>query len=253
MFESEVAATSHEEYIQHLSELTTKIWTKARLAQRLAQEEAAHYYNRKRGIKRDIGVGDLVLRKALPRHATDIPSHLLPRCSGPYRVLRVSTRGALIKHATTGQEVKTSLRHLRRCLVRHGDERFDTSGSLKLTSDDYVIVSMQPEKESSKPKWQVAKLLYPTLDDDIWVIQWCNVPGTGPARRMDGRFKLAWFLEADSEQEVYGSNCPKGYLSATWAVKSRRFLTASFKLEKHGKLPATIKAHIKAKYESKYW
>ena len=54
--------------------------------------------------------------------------------------------------------------------------------------------------------------------------QWCNVPGTGPARRMDGRFKLAWFLEADSEQEVYGSNCPKGYLSATWAVKSRRFL-----------------------------
>ena len=138
-------------------------------------------------------------------------------------------------------------------MVRDGDNRYERTGSLKLVSDDFVTVTMQPAKESSNPKWQVAKLLHPTLDADIWVIQWCNVVGTGPTRRMDAKYKLVWFKEDDSTQEVYSSNCPVGYLSATWVVSTRRFLTPSFKLEKYGKLPATVKAAIKAKYESKFW
>ena len=82
LYEGKVAQVSHSDYINDIKELTTTIWSQARNVQRISQLEAAHYYNIKHGIKRDVGTGDLVLRRKIPANPTDVPSHLLPRCTG---------------------------------------------------------------------------------------------------------------------------------------------------------------------------
>ena len=69
MYQAELAEVSHLEYINHLKTLTTKLYTAARSAQRIAQHESAHYFNKKHGIKRDIRTDDLVLKKHLPSAA----------------------------------------------------------------------------------------------------------------------------------------------------------------------------------------
>ena len=107
LYQTELADVSHSEYMNHLNTLTTKLYLAARTAQRIAQHESAHFFNKKHGIKRDIRTGDLVLKKHLPRQPTDIPTHLLPRCSGQYRVLRISSKGAQLRHATTGKVIKS--------------------------------------------------------------------------------------------------------------------------------------------------
>ena len=115
LYEGKVAQVSHSDYINHIKELATTIWSQARNAQRISQLEAAHYYNIKHSIKRDKNTGDLVLRRKIPTNPTDVPSHLLPRCTGPYRVLKIDARGALLEHCTTGQRQRSSLHHIRQC------------------------------------------------------------------------------------------------------------------------------------------
>jgi hypothetical protein len=254
MYQAELAEVSHLEYINHLKTLTTKLYTAARSAQRIAQHESAHYFNKKHGIKRDIRTDDLVLKKHLPRQPTDIPTHLLPRCSGPYRVLQITSKGALLKHSTTGKILKSSLGHLRRCLVRRDDEEFEEEGGLKFSSGDYAIVRMFPRKRSSDPKWHVAKLLHPTPDEDAWAVQWCNVSGEGPTIRCEQSYKLAWQREdEDSSAEIYASNAPPGCVPITWVAVLSRFITHGFKLLKGGFLPPEVKAIIKSKFPAEDW
>jgi hypothetical protein len=253
LYEGNVAQVSNSEYINHIKELTTTIWSMARNAQRISQLEAAHYYNIKHGIKHDIGTGDLVLRRKIPTNPTDVPSHLLPRCTGPYRVLKISSRGALLKHCTTGQQQRSSLRHLRRCEVRRDDEEYETDGALKHAANEYVIVRMT-NRSGSASKWNVAKLLHPTPDEDGWVIQWCNTSETGPLPRLERRgYQLAWRQNHDGgSREVLAMNAEAGWEPFTWVVTLRRLLTPSFKLLKHGILPDSIKAIIRSSFESKY-
>ena len=66
LFEKKVAKTTHTEYVSHLNELTTSLYQEARSVQRIAQMEAAYYYNLKHGLTKDIKTSDLVLKKSLP-------------------------------------------------------------------------------------------------------------------------------------------------------------------------------------------
>ena len=105
----------------------------------------------------------------------------------------------MIQHDTTGKTTKTSLRHIRPCYVRQDDEEFGEDGGLKLMSDHYVIVKMKPQLTSTDPKWQLAKLLHPTPDEDAWVVQWCNLARPDQSPRMDGKFVLVWRGEDGEE------------------------------------------------------
>lgn len=252
LFEGSVADITHESYVNHVRDLTQTLWRQARNAQRIAQHEAAHYYNKRHGIKRDIGTGDLVLRKKIPRHPTDIPTHLLPRCVGPYRVLRISARGAKLQHATTGKIERSSLRHLRRCLIGQSDEDYLDDGSLKFAANDTVVVRMYPQKDSSAPRWQLARLLHPTPDEDAWVIQWINTKDSLPVRRLDRKFLLSWRREDGKGDEIFAKNAPANHIPTTWIVTIHRIMTAGFKL-KQSKIPDTAKAIIRSKFESKFW
>ena len=119
--------------------------------------EAAYYYNLKHGVIKDIKTGDLVLKKNLPTAPTDIPTHLLPRCSGPYEVLEISSMGVRLKHTATGKEVKSSLRHIRPIYLRE-DSTMSEDGGPTFASNEYVIVKMTSRGSGSDPRWQVAKL-----------------------------------------------------------------------------------------------
>ena len=253
LFEKDLADVTHTEYAKHLNELTTSLWIRARNAQRIAQIESAHYYNLKHGIKRDIRVGDLVLRKKIPTNPTDVPSHLLPRCTGPYRVLKINARGAIIEHATTGKTAKSSLRHIRPCIVRRDDAEYDEEGSLKFTAGEFAVVKMY-KSSSTTDKWQLAKLLHLTPDEDAWVVQWCNTRDADPVNRMDRRFTLVWMKEDGcGNEELLQMNAKPGWIGMQWVVTLHRFLTPSFKLKSQGKLPAPIKAIIRSKFESVNW
>jgi hypothetical protein len=251
LFEKDLADVTHTEYSQHLNQLTKTIWKQARNAQRIAQLESARYYNQKHSIKKDLRVGDLVLRQKIPTNPTDIPSHMLPRCTGPYRVLKVSARGAIIKHATTGKVDKSSLRHIRKCIVRRDDEDYEPDGKLQLRSAEYVIVRMYPQGDSG-PKWQVARLLHQTPDEDSWVVQWCNTDDDDQSVRIECSFAPAWFVNEDSDVEVYSLTKKQRYVSIEWVVTLQRVLGPSFKLVR-SKLPAPVKAIIKSRFLSKYW
>ena len=43
-----------------------------------------------------------------------MPTKLLPKCSGPWKVAKISSKGAHIKHVTTGVKKSASVRHLRK-------------------------------------------------------------------------------------------------------------------------------------------
>ena len=130
-------------------------------------------------MTKDVKTGDLVLKRNLPIIApTDNPTHLLPRCSvGPYELLEMSSMDVRLKHTPIGKEVESSLRHIRPVYLRE-DSTMNEDGGLKFASNEYVIVNIPSCRSRSDPKWQVAKLLHPNLDEDAWVVQWCSTKGT---------------------------------------------------------------------------
>ena len=91
------AELSADEYVKNLGILSTKVWQSARAAQKIAQLDSSKYYNKKHGIKKDIKTGDLVFKTEIPRNKSDTTTHLLPRCSGPFKVVQISTKGAVLK------------------------------------------------------------------------------------------------------------------------------------------------------------
>ncbi len=101
------------------------VWRDARVAQAITQEQSAAAYNKRHGIMKDITVGSKVLVSKLPTNPGDVSTHILPRCVGPYKVLRVNATGAFLKHVVTGKEIKRSLRQIRRLHERPDDDLGD--------------------------------------------------------------------------------------------------------------------------------
>lgn len=252
LFETSTAELSTTEYVKHLSELTTKVWKVATNAQRIAQEDASRYYNSRHGIKRDIRAGDMVLKRHRTTTPTGVPSHLLPRCSGPYQILRINGKGAIIKHSHTGKESRVSLRLIRRCHIRQDDSGYSETGGFQLAVNEFVIVKMDHVSEED-PKWHVAKLIHITPDEDAWTIQWCNSPGVDQPVRMERDYKPAWEDPVGAEGKEIYSNTPQPHWKP-WlhVVTLGRILTPSFRLLL-GKIPGRIKIAIKEKYKEKYW
>ena len=90
------------------------IYKKAIAARMEAQEVQADYYNEHHGVVSDIVTGDLVFCEVHNYNTSEMPTKLLPRCSGPWKVLRISSKGAYISHVTSGVKKPASLRHLKK-------------------------------------------------------------------------------------------------------------------------------------------
>jgi hypothetical protein len=252
MFESKTAELTVTEYVKHLEELTSIIWKKATNAQRIAQEDAARYYNKKHGIKRDIRAGDMVLKRHRTTTPTGVPSHVLPRCSGPYQVLKITHRGAIIKHGHTGKTTRVSLRLIRRCHIRQDDEYYGAEGEFRLTVGECAIVKMTCAS-SGDPKWNVAKLMHLTPDEDAWVIQWCNSADVDQLVRMErNAYMPAWEDPRDPGKEIYAVNGQPNWKPWEYVVNLHRIITYSFRLAS-GKIPPKIKTIIKAAFKTEYW
>ena len=101
------AEATQTEYNRHLNEILPGVYKAALACKIEAQERSAENYNQNHGSISDIMTGDLVLRENHVRNMSGVASQLLPKCDGPCKATRVSTRGAQLKHAYKGQE-KTS-------------------------------------------------------------------------------------------------------------------------------------------------
>ena len=204
VFEGNRAEVTEAEYAaEHLQEVLPKIWDAAIAARMEAQEIAAEHYNGRHGKPIDIVTGDLVFCEDHRYNATNLPTKMLPKCTGPWKVLRVTTRSAELKHVHSGIEKPANLRHLRKC---------------KLTP-------MQVEKLSNKDQWHEAEVLgqvpgamvivntpiigfnvgklVRTQDDYVsWTIQWFNIKDAGVEgkSRLTNTYLPCWIDKTSGEE-----------------------------------------------------
>ena len=213
-----MAELSADEYVKNLGILSAKVWQSARAAQKIAQLDSSKYYNKKHGIKKDIRTGDLVFKTEIPRNKSDTTTHLLPRCSGPFKVVQISTKGAVLKNLVTGKTDPISLRHIRKVHVRDGHDATGAETGIEgseYSEGDFVIVKMYPRCDQ-EPKWHVVKLMHITLAGDAWVSQWCNVVGSKASCRCESRFALSWYPDGvEGGDEVFGMSAPPAH-SPSW-------------------------------------
>ena len=242
VFDSSVAHLTPHEYSAHIKEVMQTLWKDTRMAQEIAQEESAKYYNKRHGVMRKIVVGMKVLRQKLPTNPGDVSTHILPRCSGPYRVLKISSMGTEIKHMVTGAVNKCSLRQIKPFHTRPlEDEDEDEEGQTLFTEGQLVIIRLKTASDA-KRKWQVAQLKHTTLDQDAWLIQWYNSPDT--CDMLDMKYYPAW--EKPSGVEVFQKKPKQGWTPVEWTVYKGRFISPAFTLRSNSKLPPHIRALITA-------
>jgi hypothetical protein len=73
---SAVIDTSATEFVDHTRKQMEAVWQEARVAQMIAQEESAYYYNKRHGVIRNICQGDKVFVKDLPRTPGEVSTHI---------------------------------------------------------------------------------------------------------------------------------------------------------------------------------
>jgi len=160
-----------------------------------------------------------------------------------YRVPRISSKGARLKHTTTGVTRNSTMRHLRKAYIRSDDEHYEEQGDMRLSEKQFVVVKLVGIPKTAKRKWQVAQLVHTTPDQDAWVVQWLNTSDHGPM--LDATYKLAWSNE-DGEEE-FSDKQKIGFSPLTWTVRKHRFLSVGFQM-RNGKLPADVKATLRTKF-----
>ena len=247
-YDSNFAYLDPHEYADHIRHTMQSVWRDARIAQSITQEQSASAYNKRHGILKDIEVGSKVLVSRLPTNPGDISTHILPRCVGPYRVLRVTSRGAKLRHVVTGKEIKRSLRQVRRLHERPGDDSDDEEGETNFAAGMLVVVRLHGQPKNAKRKWQVCRLLHTTLDEDAWVVQWYNSHDAGPMTKM--RYHPCYVVN-DAGDEEFTHKPEPGWKQLQHTVYKRSFITPSFKLDRRHCLPASIRAAILAHPVSK--
>ena len=195
-------------------------------------------------IGRWVAQGDEAFVRNIPRNPSQISTHLLPRCSGPYRILRISTKGAVLKHKVTGATRKESLRFLKKAYSRAEDDAdYGEPDDQRYSEGQYVVVRLHARK-TARRKWQVGKLVHTTPDEAQWVIQWCNTESGGSM--LNARYYPAWLLP-DGETEKFADNQQTGWQPIWHVVHKRRFITPAFALS-GGKIPNAIRAVLRSKF-----
>ena len=243
VFDSSAAHLTPHEYASHIKEQMQTVWKTARIAQEIAQEESARYYNEAHGRFHRIEVGSQVLRSKLPRNPGDVSTHILPRCSGPYKVLRIDAMGAELEHNVTNERVRCSLRQIKPLHVRLGFNQDDEpEQSEEYASGQLVIVKLHVSREHHR-KWQVVVLLHCNLDRTAWEIQWYNSRSNDARPMLEQQYYPAW-AKPDG-QEAYERQPGAGWEPLQWNVYNRRIISPPFQLVDQ-KLPANIRALIRA-------
>ena len=246
VFDGTAADLTPHEYATHVREQMTELWKTARLAQEISQEQTAKYYNSKHGVLKDIVQGSMVLRQKINQTPGDVSTHMLPRCNGPYKVLKVTSLGARIRHSVTGNELRCSLRQLRPLHFKSADlAKFSEDGETKFSAGQILIVRLMVPKQE-KRKWLPVKLLHSTMDQDAWEVQWYNTHDQGDM--LTARYHLAW--EKSNGEEIYCANAKTGYRPLQWCVYKGRFITPAFKFQSN-RLPPAIRALIRSHSVSK--
>jgi hypothetical protein len=242
--------TLQSEYADHLSEILPMIHKKAIAARMEAQEVQADYYNEHHGVVSDIVTGDLVFCEVHNYNASEMPTKLLPKCSGPWKVLKISSKGAYISHVTSGVEKPASLRHLKKVRLTseqmqqlEDKEFYHDAEVMGQLPDRFVIVS------ANKIGFNIGKLVS-TLDDYVsWSIQWYNIKDAGVAGkpRIGVEYLPCW-TDRDSGNEIRQRTQPANSDPMLATVKRKRFIGDAFDMNASRKLPTTTCATLKGKF-----
>ena len=242
--------TLQSEYADHLSRILPMIHKKAIAARMEAQEVQADYYNEHHGVVSDIVTGDLVFCEVHNYNASEMPTKLLPKCSGPWRVIKISSKGAYISHVTSGVKKPASLRYLKKVRL--------TSAQLEQLEDkefyhDAEVMGQLPSRfvivSANKIGFNIGKLVS-TLDDYVsWSIQWYNVKDAGVVgkSRVGVEYLPCW-ADRDSGNQIRQRIQPARSDPMLTTVKRRRFIGDAFDMNASGKLPPTTCVALRGKF-----
>ena len=251
IFEGKRAEITTTEYTEHLQEVLPKIWKAAVAARMEAQEIAAEYYNERHGKPVDLVTGDLVFCEDHSHNHSDVSSKILPKCNGPWKIKQLSSKGAQLKHISTGIEKHANLRHLRKIrlttdqLRQLGEkELYIETEILGLVPGAFVVV------KTNIIGWLIAKLIE-TRDDDLsWNIQWFNIKqaGVSGANRLSGVYLPCWVDE--NGIEVRAKLQPHKTEPMTYTVRRKRFMFDPFILTPTGQLPESVKSNLRGYFKN---
>ena len=242
--------TLQSEYAGHLSEILPMIYKKAIAARMEAQEVQADYYNEHHGVVSDIVTGDLVFCEVHNYNTSEMPTKLLPKCSGPWKVLKISSKGAYISHVTSGVEKPASLRHLKK--VRLTSEQMQQLEDREFYHDAEVMGQLPGRfviVSANKIGFNIGKLVS-TLDDYVsWSIQWYNIKDAGvTGKSRVGVEYLPCWTDRDSGNEIRQRVQPANSDPMLATVKRKRFIGDTFDMSASRKLPSTTCATLRGKF-----
>jgi len=247
VFEGKKASVSKEEFVQHLQEIMPRLWESARASQMIEQEKSATYYNEHHHVQGSstITQGSYCFKEAHTVNSAKIPAKILPKCTGPWKVLRVSSGGALIQHAYSAKKQSVSLRHIRSANVSSAIE--ENSQSTAFEAGELIFVKMVGANASDR-KFHMCKLL-DSEDGETWNVQWYNTNCKLGDNLLTAQWLPSW--SNSSGVEKFHAKSPVGYTATQYVVHKRRFLPPTFQLDK-ARMPAEVRSMLKSKFRTDY-
>ena len=257
VFEDKRADLSANEYVAHLQELMPQVYDVAKVAQMQAQERAAEYYNERHGALPDIVEGDHVFLADHSHNRSDMPVKVLPKCTGPWRVVRHSTSGVDLENVYSGLRKAASLRHVRRAhvvpsadlVVARGHQPFDPAQHGQVNAGRAPGAMAIVRMPGHTAAWHVARLVS-TQDDYLsWTIQWYNIDMGSPkgTNRVTAPYFPCWADESDVEARTHEP--AEGHRPLQHCVNKARICHPTFALAPDHTLPSNIRALLKSKYK----
>ena len=170
--------------------------------------------------------------------------------TGPWKVLRVNSKGALLKHGLTGKTKPVNIKHMRRAYLR--EDELDLSGakSTLFYEGEFIVVKIR----TGAFRWSLCKLIETNADELKWTVQWY---GTETRPRISGNFMPMWREINDETDEETAELCSAkrpdrrgfSYLPFVSTVKVSAFLPPSFEdlNWKRGDIPIKLPSEVRSK------
>ena len=118
--------------------------------------------------------------------------------TGPWKVMRVNSKGALLKHHLTGKTKPVNIRHLKRAYLREDElDMTDSRGTL-FYEGDFVIARVK----TGVFKWSLCKLIETNADELKWTVRWY---GTEDRPRLSGKFAPAAWKDLSIKLGVFSN------------------------------------------------
>jgi hypothetical protein len=208
------------------------------------QERAKKYYDLRNGASPPFEEGKCLFLKYTPHATEEVPSKIMPKCTGPWRILQIHDTSASVRHISTN---KPKTVPLRRCIPATSDIQDPTPPKERPAVHlvgEYVIVRAHNPRPKERP-WNLAQITLIPDDNDTAEVHWLNCHGKNITSSI---YMLAW---TNGEQEKLTMLPKPNWERCHFTVKTKRFVGDSFTMSVKNKgltLPKEVIARITAAF-----